>query len=105
MAEHWEVDASGFNIKEEGKPITVAMTQPHSRMKQRARLIAAAPDLLEAGRDMAMAHGHPDDPDVEAWWESRAEEAAENGRDSDWYRNDALARLCAAIAKATGGAS
>lgn len=71
-----------------------------------ARLIAAAPELLAALRDMAMAYGHPDDPDVIEWWEHRAEEAAEEGRDSDWYRNEARARAAAAIAKATtGGAS
>lgn len=47
MDERWEVDNSGFNIKEAGKSHTVAMTQPHGRMKQRARLIAAAPEMLE----------------------------------------------------------
>ena len=90
MAEHWEVDASGFNIKEEGKPITVAMTQPHSRMKQRARLIAAAPELLEALKEAVAI--------IEIWHGPQA---------WDIYNKASpeMKRINAAIAKATGGAS
>lgn len=74
--------------------------------KTREQMLAErCAELLAALRDMAMAYGHPDDPDVIEWWEHRAEEAAEEGRDSDWYRNEARARAAAAIAKAEGGAT
>lgn len=87
-----------------------------SEAERRAKMLAAreyvegwfygmerSAELLAALRDMAMAYGHPDDPDVIEWWEHRAEEAAEEGRDSEWYRNEARARAAAAIAKAEGG--
>ena len=97
MAEHWEVDASGFNIKEEGKPITVAMTQPHSRMKQRARLIAAAPDLLEALQGLgAMPEGY-----CFCFGGNRKRNAAR----PDHQHTGKCRAARAAIAKATGGAS
>lgn len=69
-----------------------------------AQLVAAAPDLLTRAKDVVMAHGHPDNPEVAAWWEDRAEEAIVEGRSSDWYRKETLARLSAAIAKAEGAA-
>jgi len=62
-------------------------------------------ELETALRDMAMAYGHPDDPDARTWWEHRAEDAAEQGRSSDWYLNEVRAQARAALAKAEGGAA
>ena len=49
--ESWATDKSGFNVIEQiagGGAATVALVQPHARMKERAALIASAPDLLAA---------------------------------------------------------
>lgn len=46
--EEWIVDTHGFNVV--SKSGTVAILQPHARIKSRAKLIAAAPamgDILE----------------------------------------------------------
>ena len=44
----WRVDPSGFNVIQQidGGVATVALLQPHARIKDRAHLIAAAPALL-----------------------------------------------------------
>jgi hypothetical protein len=48
-------------------------------------------ELLKALHDVRCAFGHPDDPEVEAWWEARAETAAEHGHGGKHYQNEALA--------------
>ncbi len=46
----WMVDKTGFNVIEvtDSGSATVARTMPHAKARQRAHLIAAAPELLEA---------------------------------------------------------
>lgn len=46
--EKWKVDKHGFNIVTVDEPATVALLQPHAHIKQRAKLIAAAPEVTEA---------------------------------------------------------
>ena len=61
-------------------------------------------ELLAALRDMACAFGHPDDPEVDAWWEARAEDQAEHGHSTEHYRAEARARAAKAIAAAEAAA-
>lgn len=73
--------------------------------KYNALLISAAPELLEALREVALAFGPEDNPAVNEYWESRAEEHMETGKSSDSMRGEVLERVRAAIAKAEGKGS
>lgn len=79
-------DAMGFDLVE--------------RVTAKDALAFGNNDLAGALRDMAMAFGHPEDEAVQAWWEERADEALEEGRSADWYRNEARARASRALSLA-----
>ena len=85
----WIVDKSGFNVIRSTAPITIAMTQPSTHMKDDARLIAVAPDLLAACRSLVEAL-EMIGRDHAVWWP---------------HDGDLVVRARAAIAKATGGES
>ena len=65
-------------------------------------IMSLAPDLVDALRDLAMAFGHPEDEASLAWWEERAEEAMQEGRSSDWYRNEARAKAYRVLSPVAG---
>jgi hypothetical protein len=92
----WRVDAGGFNVvldKPSGP--TVAVTQPHAHAKDHARLIAAAPELLEALEPFVSGAGH-----TMTFLRTREKMHATG---QELYLED-VRRARAAIAKATGAA-
>ena len=80
----WKVDKSGFNVIRSTAPITIAMTQPSTHMKANARLIAAAPELLEALKTLDNIErgmqGWHEDAKANVWARARAAIAKAEGR-------------------------
>ena len=101
--ESWEVPEGGLYpivCTRDGKHIAT-LADTGDEMEARARLIAAAPDLLAALRELAAVFAE-DGPAYEALLEAEYEDAANSERHPSFkhVRDTVLAKARAAIAKA-----